>query len=161
MLDMSDTPEAKDFTPMPAGEYRVKCVDAIVKEMIDGKGKFIECVFKVTEGEHTDRQIWERYTIYMRDSDFNAQNEALNGPAKAVQIGKGKIKKFLRVAGHSDPNKLEDVNDLCSLEALASVAIKRDDRGESNIIKFFKETETKEGSETKTKSKSDGADIPF
>lgn len=78
VFDLTDTKEDTGFEVMPKGNY-----PAVVDELEFGdssKGNaMITAKFKVTEGEHTDRVVYDYWV--------------LNG--KGAEFGLGKLKKFL------------------------------------------------------------------
>lgn len=136
-----------DFEPIPSGDYDVVCKEAKIKQTKAGTGEYISATFEVVSGPHDGRLIFE---------NFNIKNQN----PQAVQIALEKIKGFLTCAGVKDPNKLNDVNDLCGLKAVAHVKIKKDEtHGDKNVINYFKPLPT-----SKMDNAMDalmGADIPF
>jgi hypothetical protein len=141
-LDLSKTKEQQQgFDPVPNGEYTVQCDEAELKHTRSGNGQYIKCRFKIIEGEFLERKIF---------LNFNIANDS----QKAVEIGLGQLKSFLKCSTKSEIEKLTDVSDLIGLSCKAIVKIRRDENyGDSNIISYFKATEKESQSVKKTSSK--------
>ncbi len=136
-LDLSDVPSSGVLTE---GEYQVYVDEAMVKETKDRTGEYINIKFKTTKGE----------TLYHM---FNIKNKN----AMAVEIGLKQLKSFLVCAGTQN-FKLTSASELCGMQAIAVVKIKRDEYGEKNVISYFKklaDTTPKQAPEFKSE------DIPF
>lgn len=124
LLDLTNTKE-QTFDVLPAGNYLVTCVAAQVKPTSNSQGTYIECEMKVAEGDAEGRKIWHRFNIQ-------------NNNDKAQEIGLSQLKTFMVKAGHPDPNKLTEVNELCGLSAVARVIVRQDPGyNPSNEIKSF------------------------
>ena len=131
LLDLSQVEETGGgFDLLPQGKYLVQVAEAEVKETKAGTGEYINVQFEVLQpAEYEGRKLWELFNIK-------------NPSARAVEIGLGQLKHFLRVAGHPDPAKLGSVDDLVGLKALARVKVKSDATyGESNVVSAFDEAE--------------------
>lgn len=136
LLNMSGVKES-GFMPLPEGTYPVVVDDASVKDTKSGNGgQYIAVKLRIINDEQ-----WEGKFIF---TQFNIKNPN----PKAVEIGLGQLKSFLRIAGHKDPNVLEDVLDIVGYKANAVVKIDAD----KNYVSYFKPYEVKE-----TKS----SDLPF
>lgn len=122
-LDLTNTKE-NSFSPIPAGTYEVVVDECEVKETKSQTGEYINTKFKVVGGDHDDRVLWHMFNIK-------------NDNAKAVEIGLGQLKSFMKCAGLTNFN-LKDVNDLQGLHATAIVKIRVDEYGEKNVISYFK-----------------------
>lgn len=125
LIDLTNDQE-QSFEVLPAGKYLVRCTEAKVEDTKSGTGQFITCQLQVLEGPHESRKLFTR---------FNIKNDS----EQAQKIGRGQLKGFLTKSGFKDPNKLEDVNHLCGLEAVAHVAVRTSSEyGDQNDIKYFK-----------------------
>jgi hypothetical protein len=103
MWDLSSVSESG----LPAaGDYTVTCVDSELKETKSGTGEMIKVKFEADSGQ-----------IFFHS--FNVKNDN----PKAVEIGMGQLKKFLRVGGAKDPNSLKSVNTLLGLKCVITVKI--------------------------------------
>ena len=145
MFDLTQVKE-NSFGVIPEGLYSVVSEEAKVKSTKSGTGEYINVKFRVAEGEHEGKFL---YTM------FNTKNDN----PKAVEIGLGQLKTFLKVANAKDPNQLKDVADLVGYKAIAVVKIKNDSYGEGNVISYFKPWSIV-GSDTKGKQ-TNTTDIPF
>lgn len=114
--DLSNASE----TGVQDGDYVVTCTEAEVKQTKSGSGEYIKAKFEAETGE----------TFFHM---FNVKNEN----KKAVDIGLGQLKKFLRVAGKSDLSKAS-VDDLVNLRVTIRVKNEDSDYGVQARIKDFK-----------------------
>lgn len=121
-LDLDDVKEVS-FEPMPKGKYHVVVIDSELKDTKDLTGRYIKVVLEVQGGEFDGRKLFH---------NFNIQN----ANPMATQIGLGQLKKMMRVSGKTS-FQLKSPVELCGLHVTASVGIKKDDQGESNIVKDF------------------------
>lgn len=119
-IDLSDVVEGG---VLAAGEYVVTCTDAEVRETKLGTGEYIKCVFETEDGAKI---------FHM----FNIKNEN----AKAVEIGMGQLKTFLRVAGKKDPNKVEAAGELLGLRCQVKTKVReaQGEYGPQAVITSFK-----------------------
>jgi predicted adenine nucleotide alpha hydrolase (AANH) superfamily ATPase len=119
-LDLSDVTESGVASP---GDYLVTCQSAEVKQTNSGTGEYIKVMFEAENGQKF---------FHM----FNMKNEN----KKAVEIGLGQLKTFVRVSGKKDPNKLSDVAELVGLRCLVKVKVvdKGDEYGPQARISTFK-----------------------
>lgn len=62
-FNAGDVPPSTSPPPVPAGQYRVHAVESGVKPTKDGKGRYLEIVFQVLDGEYKGRKIWDRLNI--------------------------------------------------------------------------------------------------
>lgn len=151
-LDLSNVEESS-FDPIPAGVYYLNSEDAEVKETKTIGGEYIQVTFTVVGGEFMGRKLFETFNIK-------------NANQKAVDIGLGQLKRFMRCAGKEN-FMINTVSDLCGLTVKAQVIIEEDDKyGDKNRVKKFLEVKEGEKAPTETVKKNsvpdfEAEDIPF
>lgn len=124
-LDISEVKETGGFKPIPEGTYVVISDEAEVKKTKSGTGEYISMKFKILQGTQEGRTLFH---------SFNIQNEN----PKAVEIGLGQLKTFMKCAGFTE-YKLENVAELVGYKVEAVVKIKSDEGyGEKAVISYFK-----------------------
>lgn len=126
LFDLTEVTENSGREVLPPGLYRVQVAKAEVKDTQKG-GEMIKCEFDVfkPDGEEKIGKLWH---------NFNTKNSS----AKAVEIGLGQLKCFLRVSKFADANHLTDVNDLCGLSAVVKVKVRKSEEfGDANEIENF------------------------
>ena len=117
------------YEPLPKGEYNVSCIEAEVKSTKDNTGSYISTVFRINEGSHEGRKLFQNFTLTNKND-------------KAVQIGRGQLKSFMAAAKAKSFN-LSSITDLCGMQAIAKVDIEKSDQyGDRNKITSFKENST-------------------
>ncbi len=98
------------FDPLPAGKYKVVCVDSEEKATKAGTGSYIQFTFEVIDGEHEKRRLWARLN--------------LNNPnAVAVEIARAELSAFCRAVG---VKHLKDTTQLHDLPLVVKVSAKLD-----------------------------------
>jgi len=122
-LDLTNAKE-NSFAPIPAGQYFLIADEAEVKQTKDGTGEYINIKFKVMDGEQAGRFVFQMFNI-------KNKNE------KAVEIGIGQLKSFMRCAGLTNM-VLASPLDLIGLRCDALIKIKSDDFGDKAVISYFK-----------------------
>lgn len=142
-LDLTDVKE-QSFGLLPDGIYTIMVDEAEVKQTKSGDGEYINCKFKVIAGEYEGRFLFKMFNIK-------------NANPKAVEIGLGEIKSFMRCANCKDFN-LKNAIDLIGLKCNATVKTRSDSYGYKNVIAYFRPLDVSE-SVAKAPTKSD--DIPF
>ncbi len=124
LIDLSSVKD-QSFEPIPQGEYTLVCVNAEINENKKGTGEYIKCEFEVDGGEQNGRKVFHM---------FNIKNENV----KAVEIGLGQLKTFLKMAGKNDSG-INDVNELIGLKSNAVLKIRKSDEyGDQSVISYFK-----------------------
>ena len=76
----------KVYEPIPEGTYTVKLTKSEEKATKSGNGSYINATFEVVEGDHSGRLIFQKFLID-------------HPSAKAVEIGKNQLNKFLGAVG--------------------------------------------------------------
>jgi len=128
-LDFSKDTATNSYDPIEAGEYLVSCVKAEVKQTKDGQGAYVACEFRIQEGNHEGRKLFQNFTV-------------ANKSEKAVQIGRGQIKSFLLASG-SKTFDMKDITDMCGKICIAKVGIEKSDGyADRNKITSFKSPTT-------------------
>lgn len=122
MLNLNFEGVSESGVPAP-GEYTVTCTEAVVNETKAGTGEYIKVKLETVDGP-----------VFFHN--FNIKNPN----AKAVEIGMGQLKTFLRVAGKKDPNKLNGAEELIGLRCIVKVKVedKGDEYGPQARITAFK-----------------------
>ena len=142
-LDLTNVKE-NSFEPIPSGTYYVICDESEVKTTKDGTGEYINIKFKILSGEHEGRAVFNMFNI-------KNKNE------KAVNIGIGQLKTFMKCAGETNMI-LKSPLDLIGLRCDAVVKVKTDEYGDKAVISYFK---PHTGETTTTPVKATRAASPF
>jgi len=134
-LDLTEVKESV-FEALPPGEYILQAIESVIKETKSGTGEYINVKFEVVDGDQKGRTLFHM---------FNIKNEN----QKAVEIGLGQLKTFMRCAGKNTFN-LTSVNDLLGLAAVGVVKKRTDEYGEKSVVSYFKPLTDGLKTETKT-----------
>ncbi len=62
-FDATTVAPATAYAPLPAGTYMCIAEDSEIKPTNSGEGKYLQITWKVIEGEHSGRLVWERLNI--------------------------------------------------------------------------------------------------
>lgn len=82
----SNLGQKKTYEPIPEGTYTVKLTKSEERATKKGDGAYINATFEVVEGDHSGRLIFQKFLID-------------HPSAKAVEIGKNQLNKFLSSVG--------------------------------------------------------------
>lgn len=82
---------------VPAGEYKVQVISSELKETKAGNGSFIEMVYLITQGEHENYKIWDRFNVD-------------NPNQQAVDIGLRQFKQLAEACGKPDCTDTEELH---------------------------------------------------
>jgi len=96
---------SKDYSPLPKGEYTIKCVEADLKETKSG-GQMIAAKFEVVKGDYVGRFIWSNYNIH-------------NNSEKAQQIGREQLSAWAKASGKPNASSVDELLEKpfkCSLD---------------------------------------------
>ena len=96
---------SKDYSPLPKGEYTIKCVEAELKDTKSG-GQMIAAKFEVVKGDYTGRFIWSNYNIH-------------NNSEKAQKIGREQLSAWAKASGKPNASSIEELLERpfkCSLD---------------------------------------------
>ena len=80
--------QKKSYDPLPDGSYTVQLDKAEVKSTKNNDGFYLACSFKVSDGEHKTRLVWDNFML-----------SSSNGRAKGVQVGLSRLDKMLKSIG--------------------------------------------------------------
>lgn len=117
--------QGMSFDPIPKGKYLLRCVEAKLRDTKDGEGKYINCQFKVDEGEMANRRVFHIFNI-------------ANPSSEAERIGKAQLKAFLIGAAYFDPDDLKSLDDLIGLKCNCIVGLEKSSQyGDKNKITSF------------------------
>lgn len=130
MIDLSNAKEPK-FEVLPAGKYNVFCNGAAVMDTKNGTGQYVQAEFVVMEGSYEGKRLFHNFNI-------KNQNQ------KAVDIGLGQLKSFLRYAKYPTPDSLGDVSALEGLKTGVVTKVRSDEQwgDKAEIARFSDLTST-------------------
>jgi len=124
LLDLTSV-KTNSFAPIPEGKYLVVSDEAEIKSNKAGTGEMIAVKFRVIQGEHEGKMLFENYNI-------KHENQ------RAVEIALSKVKDFMLSAG-AKSFVLNTATDLVGLKAVAVVKHRKDQNGETRAsISYFK-----------------------
>lgn len=95
--DNNDYQDDRDYSPVPAGIYRLKALEAEEKDTRTG-GRMISVKYQICEGEHKGRLIW---------ANFNVANKS----AQAERIGRSQVAAWSRACGKPNANSTDQLLD--------------------------------------------------
>lgn len=150
LIDLSkinlDEKAERAFELLPAGEYNLVCVEAIVKDTKDGAGQYIASKFEVINNPlYEGRFVWHNFNI-------KNKNE------QAVNIGLQQLKTFLLSGGRSG-NALVSPTQMIGLKTEAWIKIKENPPFDTaNRISSFK---LKDADKKASNQKTESPDITF
>jgi len=87
----------RDYQAIPEGEYLAEIISSEMKVTNSGTGEYLELVWKVTEGDHKDQQIWDR---------MNMENPSV----KAVEIGQQRLSSICRALEVMEMARTEELH---------------------------------------------------
>ena len=88
-INAAAVPEKKKYDPVPEGTYSVRLDKAEVTATKNNDGFYLATSFKVTEGDHLNRLIFENFML----SSSNP------GSQKGVNVGTDRLNKMLKSIG--------------------------------------------------------------
>ena len=98
----------RDYSPIPKGEYTIKCTDAETKTTRSG-GEMIAATFEVVGGEYDGRKVWNNYNIH-------------NDSEKAQKIGREQVASWARACGKPNASSFDE---LLERKFIASIDIEK------------------------------------
>ena len=121
-FDANQVEPAKDFSPLPSGDYVAAIVDSSMATTQAGTGQYLKLEIQILEGQYQGRKLWE---------NLNLQNPS----AQAVEIARGTLSAICRATGIMTPR---DSAELHNIPMRVKVAIKKGNDGEvrNRITKF-------------------------
>ena len=115
------------FEPLPTGDYTVVISASEMKETKSGRGKYLQLVFDVVEGDYNGRKVFGRLNL-------DNENET------ARKIAQQELSAICYVLDIHAPKDSEELHDK---PLIITVGIKDDPNyGKSNVVKGYK---TKDG----------------
>ena len=126
-FDVSSAPEAapttNKYAPIPAGDYKAIITESEMKPTRAGTGQYLQLVWEIIDGPHTDRKIWDRLNL-------------VNPNPTAVSIAQQDLASICRAVG---VDKISDTEELHYKEVIVTVTIRKGDNGyeDSNEIKAY------------------------
>ena len=87
--------ENRDYSPIPKGDYELKCTDAEVKSTKSG-GEMIAATFEVTKGNYAGRKVWNNFNIH-------------NSSETAQRIGREQVSAWARAAGKPNATSFDEL----------------------------------------------------
>ena len=116
-FDGTGVPAAREFAPLPAGEYGVLIKDACIKTTRAGTGCYAELTLEVL---NTNRKVWWRITIQ-------------NHSQKATEIGKEQMNSLREAVGLVS---LSDTDELIGRHIIVKVSV-RDQYNDVDYCKAY------------------------
>jgi hypothetical protein len=116
-------PAPSKYAPIPAGDYKAMITESEMKPTRAGTGQYLQLVWEITDGQHTDRKIWDRLNL-------------VNSNPTAVDIAKRDLASIMRAVGLE---KIDDTEQLHYKEVMITVTVRKGDNGyeDSNEIKAY------------------------
>lgn len=87
----------RDYTPVPAGVYRLKATNAEQKATRTG-GEMIAVTFQIAEGQFKGRLIWHNFNV-------------VNKSAQAERIGRSQVEAWKKAAGKPNAGSTDQLLD--------------------------------------------------
>ena len=122
----------KEYLPIPEGEYSVT-LDRVsdVTASKSGKGEYVNVTFKVNEGDHQNRLIFDRFMLKHENPNV-------------TKIGNDRLNKFIQAAGRAGgyadlDYDITQLNDLIGSNIIARVKIEPGTNGykDKNKVSSF------------------------
>lgn len=107
-LNEYESSGTRDYSPIPKGEYTIKCTDAETKTTRSG-GEMIAATFEVVGGEYDGRKVWNNYNIH-------------NDSEKAQKIGREQVASWARACGKPNASSFDE---LLERKFIASIDIEK------------------------------------
>ncbi len=136
-----DNNDTGGWRVVPAGSYVVAMTKSELKKTKDGQGRYLQCNFKVQEGDEKGAVIVERFNL-------------VNKNKTAEEIAQA---KFNQLCAAADLRDVEDSDELLDIPVVAIVGVDPGDEEwpPSNVIKSFQSVESEAGDSDKEEPKKD------
>jgi hypothetical protein len=108
------TQEGNSWDLLPVGEYVAQVVEASIQKPNSGDGYYLALTWKIIEGDHEGRQVWQRIT-YLHSSE------------QAQTIGRKALKDFCIATGVAEP--VDDIEVFLFKPVRIRLGIERDKQG--------------------------------
>jgi hypothetical protein len=106
--------------PLPKGDYSAILIETEIKDTKAGTGRYIRCVYEVTEGDHGGRKIFDNINIS-------------NPNSEAERIGQARLAQLCKAVGILTPKDTEELHDRPVLVRLALEKRKDKDEMENQV----------------------------
>jgi hypothetical protein len=117
-----------NLTPIPKGIYMAHVVETDLLDEGTEKERISLKWAVLDEGEFYGRLVWD--------------NIMLAGSDKSVNYGRQKLKLIAETIGHSNPNFIDDSDELLQLPCCIEVGFGKDEYKDKNEIKAYKALDT-------------------
>lgn len=115
------SPES-EFSPLPAGVYVAQVVESDVKQTKNGTGHYLQLTWKVLDGQHAGRLVFDRLNI-------------ANANETAQKIGQQQLSQLCHAVGVM---QLQDSQQLHQRPCRIKIVVRKDDQyGDSNEVKGY------------------------
>jgi len=121
-FDATEVEPSGDRSALPAGEYKMVCIESEYKPTKAGNGKYLQLVFEVVDGPHKGRRVWERLNL-------------VNPNQTAVEIARQTLSAICRAVGVLQPR---DSAQLHSIPLTVKVKVKEYNGDYTNEISGYK-----------------------
>lgn len=127
-FDANTVEPAKDFEPLPSGDYVAMIIDSDMKATKSGSGQYLELTYQILDGPFKGRNVWARLNL-------------VNQNATAAQIAAQQLSAICHAVGRlqvQDSAALHNIPHMIRVEFVKANE-KRDRDG--NEVKGFKKIE--------------------
>lgn len=122
-FNANDVPPQIGFEPVPNGTYRAMIVESEVKPTKDGRGKYLQLIWQILDGQFKGRKIWDR---------LNVQNPS----EEAQRIGQAQLSAVCHATGQL---KLTNSGQLHTIPVEIKVVVKQSPGYDAqNEVKHYK-----------------------
>jgi hypothetical protein len=129
-FDASKVEPSGDFTPIPAGKYLAFMFESAFKPTKSGDGEFLECKFRICDGEQKGRTLISRLNLKNRND-------------QACQIAASELSSICRAVGVLKPADSADLHNV-PLEITVAVTAQNEKGQVYNEIKKYEKRGTME-----------------
>jgi len=117
-------PKENTREALPVGEYLSILHKAEIKPTKAGDGQYIDCQFKVVDGQHKGRGFFDKINIS-------------NPSQQAVEIGLARLNTILSIGGLSQCGSTEELEH-ARIHVLAVLGVEEHNGGTRNFLNFIK-----------------------
>jgi hypothetical protein len=127
------------FDPLPVGEYLVVISASEMKETKTGRGKYLQLVYDVVDGEFQGRRVFDRLNL-------------VNENETAQKIAQQALSAICRAVGVMHPKDSEELHDK-PFVVKVGIRAATEQYQASNIVKGYESKDGKPLTEKKTETK--------
>jgi hypothetical protein len=131
-----------DFSPIPAGTYRMKIIESDVEDISrkDNKGRCLKLTWQVETGPHDGRLVWQRLNMWAENMGPNTD--------KVIQIANSQFASIRQATGKIAP---QDSSELHHIPCEAYVGLSKPQEGynQQNEVKSVKAVSAAQGAQTR------------